>query len=183
MRQKTCKAKSCKKKYTPTQFAQVVCCPRCAIEYTKDQKAKKEKKEHAKAKQEFKLNDKRTQRNLATKYFNSFIRMRDRELPCISCGTTANVIYAAGHYKSRGANGALAFNEDNVHKQCNHHCNQMLSGNIGPYRVNLLAKIGEERLAFLEGPHEPVKYSAADYVAIKKKYLRKCQEMEHEDNR
>lgn len=180
MKQKACKLRSCKKKFTPTQFAQVVCDWKCSIGYDKQKKDDKEAKAHTKAKQEFKLDDKKTQRTLAQRYFNRFIRMRDAGQPCISCGTTNDIIYCAGHYKSRGAVPALSFNEDNVNRQCNKRCNLELSGNIGPYRVNLLAKIGKARLAFLEGPHEPVKYSAADYVDIKKKYLRKCQEMEND---
>jgi hypothetical protein len=175
-KQKTCR--SCKEKFTPTQFAQVVCSPRCAIKYTNDQKAKKEKKELATDRAVFKLNDKKVQRVLAQKAFNRFIRMRDAKLPCISCGTTNDVIYCAGHYRSRGAIATLSFEELNVHKQCNKHCNLEKSGNVGEYRIALIKKIGLEKLEWLEGPHEPVKYSAEDYVAIKKKYLRKCQEME-----
>ena len=38
----------------------------------------------------------------------------------------------------------VKFNEDNVHSQCK-RCNYFLSGNLLPYRDNLILKIGQER--------------------------------------
>ena len=46
----------------------------------------------------------------------------------------------------------------------------MKSGNIGPYRIALIAKIGQERVDWLEGPHEPAKYTIDDLKAIHAKY-------------
>lgn len=85
--------------------------------------------------------------------FNLYVRIRDRDLPCISCGTmSAN--WHAGHYRTAKANPELRFNEDNVHKQCE-HCNIALNGNIAQYRVGLLSRIGEERLERIEGFNPP----------------------------
>ena len=46
--------------------------------------------------------------------------------------------YSAGNHPS------VKFNEDNVHGQCK-RCNYFLSGNLLPYRDNLILKIGQER--------------------------------------
>lgn len=81
--------------------------------------------------------------------FNIFIRLRDKDLPCISCGTTANVEYAAGHFYPT-TYSALRFNEDNVHKQCNKNCNMMKRGNLHEYRVALEKKISPDRLRRLD---------------------------------
>ncbi|TEW24926.1 recombination protein NinG, partial [Histophilus somni] len=81
--------------------------------------------------------------------FNRFIRLRDKNLPCISCGRYHQGQWHAGHYRSVGACPELRFNEDNVHKQCS-VCNNHKSGNVIEYRINLVAKIGVERVEFLE---------------------------------
>lgn len=81
--------------------------------------------------------------------FNTFIRVRDKDLPCISCGTTKDVEYAAGHFIPTTYQ-YHRFNEDNVHKQCNKHCNMMLRGNLHEYRINLIKKIGVERVEYIE---------------------------------
>ena len=177
---KKCKNELCKKLFTPTVSTTQVTCLNweCAVEYDKQKRAKKVKKEHTVAKREYKLNHKATQTNLAQKAFNRYIRLRDSNLPCISCGTTNHVIYCAGHFRTRGAVPALRFDEFNVNKQCNKRCNLELSGNIAGYRDGLIAKYGQDKLEWLEGHHEPKKYTADDYVEIKLKYLKLCREME-----
>lgn len=107
--------------------------------------------------------------------YNAYIRARDQDLPCISCGDftpmTRGGDYDCGHYRSVGANPELRFEELNTHKQCK-RCNGHLSGNIVNYRIGLLMRIGEEKVAWLEGPHEPKKYTIEDLKGIKAKYSR-----------
>jgi len=177
------KCRACGNKFQPWNSLQTCCSTFCSIAYDKQKKAKKAAKDLARDRAEFKLNDKKTQKNLAQKYFNQFIRLRDAKLPCISCGTTKDVVYCAGHYRSRGAVSALAFNEFNTNKQCNKRCNLELSGNIGEYRIALVKKIGVDKVEWLEGPHEPIKYQVSDYVAIKKKYLEIVNRMVAENSR
>jgi len=45
-----------------------------------------------------------------------------------------------------------------------------MSGNIVEYRINLKEKIGAEKLAWLEGPHEPKKYTIEQIIEIKRLY-------------
>lgn len=84
----------------------------------------------------------RSLKAIAVNHFHKFIRRRDHGQPCISCGSynTSD----ASHYFSAGANPVVRFNEDNVHLACR-KCNYFLSGNLIPYRQNLIEKIGQER--------------------------------------
>ena len=105
----------------------------------------------------------------AQQAFNRYIRLRDHGQPCISCQRHHQGQYHAGHYKSVGAHPELRFEESQVHLQCQ-PCNAHLSGNILNYRPNLIERIGLERVEWIEGPHEPKRYSIEDLQAIKAKY-------------
>jgi len=81
--------------------------------------------------------------------FNEFVRTRDKDLPCISCGTTNKVQYHAGHFFSVGGYPGLRFHEDNVHKQCGQNCNKEKHGNLIEYQKELVKKIGQEKFDWL----------------------------------
>ena len=80
--------------------------------------------------------------------FNTYIRQRDKDLPCVSCGRTKVDEWHAGHYIA-STYQYHRFNPDNVHKQCN-QCNTHFRGNLIPYRIELLKRIGLERVEYLE---------------------------------
>ena len=101
--------------------------------------------------------------------FNSFIRARDVDLPCISCGRHHQGQYHAGHYLSVGARPELRFVELNVYKQCA-PCNTHLSGNAVLYRRALLDRIGTGGVEWLEGPHATKHYTVDDLRKIKADY-------------
>jgi hypothetical protein len=82
------------------------------------------------------------------KVFNTYIRLRDADQPCISCGTTKASVWHASHYYPTTKSG-LRFNEDNVWKSCQ-KCNVFLHGNLEEYRINLIKKIGIERVQWLD---------------------------------
>ena len=111
--------------------------------------------------------------------FNKYIRLRDHNLPCISCGRYHEGQYHAGHYRTVGGNPELRFEELNCHKQCS-VCNNHKSGNIVEYRINLIKRIGSVRLEWLEGPHEPAKYTIDDLKEIKAKYRTLANELKKE---
>lgn len=104
--------------------------------------------------------------------FNAFIRERDADLPCISCGRFHDGQYHAGHYRTVGANPELRFNEDNCHRQCA-PCNNHLSGNIENYTPAIRAKIGEQAYQLLMGAHEPQRYRREDFERIRDEYKAK----------
>jgi len=56
-------------------------------------------------------------------------------------------------------------------------CNTHLSGNALNYRKRLIDKIGIESVEWLEGPHEPKKYTVDELVEIKTVYRRKLKEL------
>jgi len=108
--------------------------------------------------------------------FNAYIRARDRGLPCISCGRLHEVEQQAvggtwdcGHYRSVGANPELRFEPLNAHRQCK-QCNRDMSGNAVNYRLGLIERLGEAKVAWLEGPHPARKYTIDDLKTIKARY-------------
>ena len=74
---------------------------------------------------------------IAVTHFHKYIRRRDQDKPCNSCGKYT--LLQAGHFYSAGGNPVVRFNEDNVHGQCK-KCNYFLSGNLLPYSQNLIEK-------------------------------------------
>lgn len=78
--------------------------------------------------------------------FNAFIRARDCNKGCISCG---GPVQEAGHYFSQGHHPALQFNEVNVNGQCT-RCNWHLHGNLILYRSGLVKRYGEQKVLLLE---------------------------------
>ena len=109
--------------------------------------------------------------------FNKYIRLRDVNLPCISCQRHHKGQYHAGHYRSVGAAPQLRFNELNVHKQCS-ACNNHKSGNVVEYRINLIKKIGIDAVEWLEAENKPAKYTVNEVLELKKHYLQKIKELQ-----
>lgn len=87
--------------------------------------------------------------------FNSWIRNRDKDLPCISCGQFKDK-YHAGHFIAQGFSGFLRYNEDNCHKQCV-GCNLFKRGNLLEYRIALIQKIGRAKVEWLEEHRKDVR--------------------------
>lgn len=165
------KCKVCKTSFTPDRPLQQVCNYQCAIELANDRKDRLERTRKAQVRRSDKERLKTRADHLreAQAVFNSFIRERDKGQPCISCKRHHNGQYHAGHYRSIGACPELRFEPDNVHLQCS-VCNNHRSGNLIEYRINLAQKVGIERLSWLEGPHNPKKYTIDDIKAIKQAY-------------
>lgn len=174
-RQRKCANPACDVKFTP-KIGQKVCCWQCGLAIA-DQPANQKKARKAISelgRQELRaarerIKPKGDYMREAQAAFNAWIRERDRLLPCISCGRHHQGKYDAGHYRTVGSNPALRFEPLNCHKQCV-PCNQHKSGNIVEYRLNLVQRIGADAVAWLEGPHEPKKYTIEDLQQIKAKY-------------
>jgi hypothetical protein len=181
---RTCKNRACRNKFVPTErhpFA-IACCTGCEIILAKQHiekvqaaRAKKERKELKVRKESMKSRQQWLRE--ATAAFNAFIRTRDWDQPCISCGRFHDGSYDAGHYRTVGSMPALRFHEDNCHKQCV-PCNQHKAGNVVEYRLRLIERIGADRVAFLEGPHEPAKYTIEDAKQIKTEYKGKLKALQ-----
>ena len=176
------KCRHCKGAFIPVRPLQIACDMTCAIALARktserEQEAKRKKERAALRAAREKIKSRGEYMREAQYVFNAYIRQRDRDQPCISCGTTADVQYAAGHYRTVGACPELRFEPLNVHRQCNRNCNMGKSGNLIEYRIGLVARIGAEAVAWLEGPHEPKHYSIDDLKQIKAEYRQKLREL------
>ncbi|EMK7870993.1 recombination protein NinG, partial [Escherichia coli] len=123
-----CKNDECREWFHPAFANQWWCSPECgtkiALERRSKEREKAEKAEKAAEKkrrrEEQKQKDKLKIQKLALKprsYWikqaqqavNAFIRERDRDLPCISCGTLTSAQWDAGHYRTTAATPQLRF--------------------------------------------------------------------------
>jgi len=168
------RCKQCKQLFEPQYTSLQACCsPKCAIAFSKTEKGhehvqKAVKRETRELKKKARENDRSWWLKKTQEDFNKYIRHRDQGQNCISCGKPPKKANA-GHYRTVGSCPELRFNEDNVHLQCE-HCNSYRSGAIKEYREGLLNKIGPERLAILEGPHDPKKYSIDELKRLRAHY-------------
>jgi hypothetical protein len=166
------KCKHCKEQFTPVNFNQKYCfTPACVgvwvdLENKKRwDKKKKELKEKLQTVQEL--------QKLAQVYFNSFIRNRDRNKGCISCGSPLGKKFDAGHYFSSGGHKVITYDESNVHGQCV-YCNQFLHGNLLNYQIGIQKRIGVEKLIELQAKaHQEKKYTREELKEIIEKYKNK----------
>lgn len=168
------KCQSCTSSFVPQRLGQKVCSPACALAVApKHQKVarkaidQRERKE-IKVRKE-KLKSRADHLKDAQAAVNEFVRLRDKDLPCISCGRHHQGQYHAGHYRTTAAHPELRFELLNINKQCA-PCNNHKSGDIVNYRINLVAKIGAEAVEWLEGPHEPQKLTVEQIKAITADY-------------
>lgn len=114
----TKKCKECGQQFTPrfTSFQKTCNEPVCIAAHGK-KVVEKERKDKSKAvidalKEKHK--DAKFYKEILKRVFHTFIKLRDKDDGCISCGTKDNVQFAAGHFWTVGSCPALRFNEDNV---------------------------------------------------------------------
>jgi hypothetical protein len=115
----------------------------------------------------------------AKKVFQKWVRFRDKDLNCISCGTTKAKTWHGSHYFSANLYSGLIFDERNVHKSCD-YCNVFLHGNLLEYRKGLLSRYGWEFVAKLENISDEkrvYKYTKDELIEIKKKYEAKIKSL------
>jgi hypothetical protein len=115
---------------------------------------------------------------------NAYVRLRDADLPCISCDKPAGASEAltgggwdCGHFLSRGAHPNLRFDLRNMAKQCK-RCNRDQSGNAGNFRRGLIARIGVEKVEALEADQAPRKHDVEwlkRFIKIMRKKTRRLE--------
>lgn len=180
-RPKKCSVSSCKASFIPRESFQTWCSPDCAVAIARDRQQRKRKALAQVERREIKVRKEKLKRRAGhlkdTQHaFNAWVRARDAALPCVSCGRHHEGQYHAGHYRTVGANPELRFEPLNAWKQCA-PCNNHLSGNLINYRISLLQRIGEEKVAWLEGPHEAKKYTVEELKAMTAEYRAKTREL------
>ncbi|KGQ29994.1 recombinase NinG [Gallibacterium genomosp. 2] len=186
-RKRKYKCKVCGSYYTKTiSSLQKVCSVECAIKLSKEQARKKREKLDKQARVESKkrlsaLKEKnKTKGQLikeAQEAVNRYIRVRDENKECISCGTPLiseklGGGFDAGHYRSRGAAPHLRFYTLNIHGQCK-RCNRYLGGNYHEYRVGLIERLGIKKVEEIEADNRERHYSNDDLKRIKRIFNKK----------
>jgi hypothetical protein len=186
----TRKCKVCKTPFTPVRPMQSVCCPACAMVLARNVTEKALAKAQAadrKATRE-KLDAMRTKPQLvklAQTAFNSFVRARDADKPCLSCGkppsTQANST-DCGHYRSVGSAPHMRFVEDNAAGQCK-HCNQHLAGNHVAYRQGLIQRIGQRAVDLIEADNTTRKYTREALIELARHYNAEARRLKRDASR
>lgn len=164
------KCKECKNKFKPLRPLQYLCSVPCSLKYSKALKEKKERKELSEKKKS--LLTLTQLEHLARKVFQRWIRKRDENLPCISCGCTTAKQWDGGHYLKAELFSGLIFNEANCHKQCS-RCNDLYSGNELEYRDGLIKRYGEGyviRLEAIKNINRNYKYTREQLIEIRQEY-------------
>lgn len=174
--------KHCKKKFQQKNIMLRYCCETdecreaCAkfvLETKKkaiERLTKKREKDVLKAKKE-KLKTLSQYEAEAKKEFQKYVRNRDKDLPCISCGAK-DTLFDGGHFRKAEIYSGLIFDERNAHKQCR-RCNRYLGGNEGEYRVGLANRFGEAFVKQLENDSirlRNYKYTKEQLIDIKEHY-------------
>lgn len=186
MRLRTCRAKDCTEKFRPWSSMQSACSPSCALAITREANQKKARRELREAKESIRTKPQWTK--LAQSAFNAYVRLRDADQPCISCGIENppdryGGAWDCGHFKTVGAFPELRFEPLNANRQCK-SCNGG-SGNFShkartvtdQYRERLVARIGQANVDWLDGPHAAANYTIDDLKQIIAQYRAEVREM------
>lgn len=184
MKPKKCKV--CSEMFTPFSSLNMVCSKKCEIDYRtalamKNLKKIKadEKKAWNKKKKDFQQSDKTFWEKLCKTTCHTYIRLRDKDKGCISCGKPLkNGNTDAGHLWSSGGHANLRYHEFNINAQCSRPCNKDLAGDINNYRINFVKRYSKELLEELDkNCKKERKYSITDYQEIIDYYKQKIAEI------
>lgn len=182
----------CTTEYMPRSSLQKVCHNyRCAMEFNRqvdERNAAREKRKQERLQRDDlrqrreKLKGKSEWNREAQAAVNKFIFWRDYGDPCIACGKPLNYGVRGGavdasHYRSRGAAPWLRFNIFNNNAGCV-HCNRDLSGNLIPYRINLIEKFGLHRVERIEHDNTVRKFDIEYLKRVKSIFTRRARHYE-----
>lgn len=182
----------CTTEYIPRSSLQKVCHNyKCAMEFNRQvdernaarQKRKQERLQRDDLRQRReRLKGKSEWNREAQAAVNKFIFWRDYGDPCIACGKPLNYGVRGGavdasHYRSRGAAPWLRFNVFNNNAGCV-HCNRDLSGNLIPYRINLIEKFGLHRVERIEHDNTVRKFDIEYLKRVKSIFTRRARHYE-----
>lgn len=173
MKTRTKKCKNCKQPFTPIRSTLEKYCKEseCVKVWVKTEKQKQWKKTKAEKKAE--LMTVQDYVKIAQQVFNKYIRLRDKDKGCISCGKPLIGKYDAGHFYNANNHYAVRFHPDNVHGQCV-KCNQHDHGALIKYREGLIKRIGYDGFGWLESfANETRKFTIEELKEIISTYKEK----------
>lgn len=171
---KKCAVRTCRAPFVPSQTFQTWCSPECGLVIARAKQDKERKALAQVERREIKAAKERIKSRgdylrEAQTAFNAWVRERDAQLPCVSCGRHHQGQWHAGHYRTVAGSPELRFEPLNVWKQCA-PCNNHKSGDIVNYRIELVRRIGADAVEWLEGPHEPKRYTIDELKQITAHY-------------
>jgi len=154
----------------------------CATSYAFKNKEKGRKIKHAKQKKEFQANDTKLRKKAAVMACHAYIRARDVNNGCITCGAPlTDVKFDAGHF-FKSTNSYTKFMEKNIHGQCV-SCNQYNGGREREYEHALIEKYGEITVKALKKLRtKKITRTASDYLEIEKYFKSKLNDINKNTN-
>lgn len=175
------KCRLCKSPFEPVRPLQAVCSIECSRKWANTDAAKRAERAARRADRREARARIETPSEAARKaqtVFNRWVRLMDRGMPCVSCGhpDDGSRQRHASHYRPAGTNPALRYEPENVHAACS-ICNNHKSGNLIAYRIELIRRIGIERVEWLEGPHDLPHRTVHDFREIARKYAAMVREI------
>ena len=176
------RCRKCSSLFEPLRPLQVVCSPACSLAWAKTQAAQRAEKAARAAERREARKRIATPSEAARKaqaQFNKWVRLMDRGVPCVSCGhpDDGSRQRHASHYRPAGSNPALRFEPENCWASCQ-RCNSHLSGNLTAYRLELIRRIGIERVEWLESHHDLPHRTVSDFRAIESEYRKRIRAIE-----
>jgi len=167
LRKKRC---PCGSYFQPKNSFHVACCVEGSLKRVEQKKAQDAKRERKQTREQI-LNLKPLSYwyKRVEKQLHPWIRLRDEEQPCISCGTWDTPEWHAGHFIPVGRSSYLRFDPDNIHKQCQ-QCNIHKGGNQTQYEIRLTAKIGPEAVERLKTAPRSRDWTREELEALEKDY-------------
>ena len=112
---------------------------------------------------------------------HEYIRERDKNKPCISCGEPWHSGFHAGHFYKAELYSTLKFDENNINGQCQ-GCNNFNDGNESGYRVGLIKRYSKGYIDLLDSKallekKERFKWDRIKLLDIQKYYKQKLKEI------
>lgn len=169
----------------------------CATEYAYANKEVGKKIKHKAQKKKVQTENTSHQHKLTQTAFNrmrvlqelKWFKDRGLEPTCISCNKP-NMDWCCGHFKTRGAQGNLRYDEKNTYLQCNRYCNMALSGNINGnktsrgYISGLSERFGDKQarliIDYCETNTSPRKFTGEELKALRVEFNKQIRELEKE---
>ena len=186
----------CKSKFESANSLNRLCSPKCAYAWLMTEEGQKQ---HRKVKAKLARDKKKArgdakkgkahQEQLTQTVFNKMIRMLDEGENCISCGRSkCGTYWDAGHFKSVGAKCELRFDPRNCYLQgsaCNRanrrpdkNNNKGLETIAQEYELRLRAKVGDELVDWLQGPHPMPHFTEEELKKLRAVFSAECRRLE-----
>lgn len=171
------KCKNCKQLFTPIRSTLEKYCKEseCVRVWVAEEKEKQWKK----TKQDFNESDIKYWIKKAKEACHAYIRLRDKDKGCISCGKPlVNGNTDAGHLWSSHSSSYIRYHEFNINGQCSRPCNKDLSGDPNNYRINFVKRYSKELLEELDSiAHLEKRYTIEDLKEITEIYKAKIKNL------